>query len=249
MRVQHNYNLSGLDTDAVSFYKPDMSPFTQEEQDSLIDEINSLLPDMIRYAHDGYYDSVVVLKAKNYVTQQGSKIKMKGSSIVDAKKEPALREFIKEVVNDLLATSGENVPSIYKKYAKEAYDIQDISRWATKKSITKAVLTSERANETKVKDALGNDAFQEGDKVYLYSAIDGMKQDSRKGELVFLKNGSPKMVENHILKKIDRWSGDHDKLHYVERVYQTLKIFENVVDMNRTIKYHLKSNIKLLEDL
>ncbi len=66
-----------------------MSEFTKEEQDALIAEINEHMPELIKYAHDGYYKTVAVLKAKNYILVEPSgKVKLKGSSIKDQKKEP-----------------------------------------------------------------------------------------------------------------------------------------------------------------
>lgn len=137
---------------------------------------------------------------------------------------------------------------IYEKYVKNAVDIQDIKKWAVKKSITEKLYQSERANETKVIDAIGDKPVRVGDKVFLYNKIEGEKQSVVKGEPVFLKSGEPKMVENKVLKMVEDFDGDYDKWHYVERVYKTIKILENVVDMDKITKYHLKSNRKLLEE-
>ena len=245
----YNFLPGPTDTDSISFYKQDYSHFSEEEQTKLIEEINSFMPKGIEYEHDGYFNTIIVLKAKNYILQQGDKVKMKGSSLRDMKKEPALKEFIDELIKDLLATSGANCVDIYHKYIREAINIQDITRWCTKKSVTKPVLKPTRTNEQKIRDAIGDKIVQEGDKVYLYSAIDGMKQDSKKGELVFLKSGEPKMIENRVLKLKEDWQDDEDQVHYVTRVYKTLEIFKNVIDTGDFLKYHLKSNHKLLENL
>ena len=74
---KYNYILGPIDTDSVSFSKPDGSPFTEEEQHSLLNEINNLMPKKIRYSHDGYFKTVVVLKAKNYILEdQNGKLKL-----------------------------------------------------------------------------------------------------------------------------------------------------------------------------
>jgi hypothetical protein len=57
------------------------------------------------------------------------------------------------------------------------------------------------------------------------------------------------MIENIVLKLQEDWSVNEDKIHYVKRVYMTLEIFKNVLDMSQFLKYHLKSNQSLLEDL
>ena len=64
----NNFIISNVDTDALSFCKADMSPMTKEEQMELLKELNSLYPEKIKFAHDGYFQSFVVVKAKNYIT-------------------------------------------------------------------------------------------------------------------------------------------------------------------------------------
>ena len=136
---------------------------------------------------------------------------------------------------------------IYEEYVKEAVSIENINRWATKKSITETLLASDRANETKVVDAIKDIDYQIGDKVYLYSAIDGMKEKMSKGKVVTLKStGKPKMIENKILKRVELFDGDYDKWHYTKRVYDTIKILENVIDMDKIINYNLKKNRELI---
>lgn len=139
------------------------------------------------------------------------------------------------------------IVEIYEKYIQEALNIQDIKRWSVKKSITEKLFESDRANETKVVDALGDRPIRVGDKVFLFTKIEGEKQKIVKGEPVFLKSGEPKMVENQIIKMIEDFDGDYDKWHYVQRVYKTVEILKNVVDIDQITKYHLKSNRKLLE--
>jgi DNA polymerase elongation subunit (family B) len=245
----HNFSITNCDTDSISFKKVDGSEFTEQEQKDLVNEINSIMDDMIEFEHDGYFDKFIVIKAKNYVMRENNKIKYKGSSLLDSKKEPALSEFLKEILLDMLDYDGINVESIYKKYIKEASGIKDIKRWATKKSITKKVLDPSRTNEEKILDALEGKEIREGDKVYLYSAIDGEVQDRAKGELVFLKNDKPKMIPNRVLRLCENWKNDEDKEHYLKRVYMTLCIVENVVDISTFTKYHLKSNLEKVKEI
>ena len=251
MEIKHNFKIVCCDTDSIAFNKQNGSPFSSEEQEFLINEINSLLDDRLIYEDDGYYEKIVVVKAKNYITQcaRTGKVSYKGSSIKDQKKEPALREMMDTIINDLLETEGANVVEIYEQYIVEAMNIKDISRWATKKSVSKAVLNPARKNEQKILDAIEHKEPREGDKFWLYSAIDGEIQKVEKGEPVFLKSGEPKMIENKILRCVDEWQGDEDKLHYVKRVYNTIKILETVLDMEQFIKYHNVGNRKLLDML
>jgi hypothetical protein len=55
------------------------------------------------------------------------------------------------------------------------------------------------------------------------------------------------MVENKILRCLDDFNGSYDKWHYVERVYKTIDILSQVIDMSKITKYHLKKNRNLLD--
>jgi DNA polymerase elongation subunit (family B) len=98
----HDWKLVNLDTDSLSFCKQDGSAYTKEEYDTIYKEINEIM--YSEWEADGEFDKVLVLKAKNYVLKpKGSdKLKYKGSSITDSKKEPALQEMLNEMIKALL---------------------------------------------------------------------------------------------------------------------------------------------------
>jgi hypothetical protein len=152
------------------------------------------------------------------------------------------------LVDDLLE-GGNNINDIYHKYIKEAYNIQDPQRWSVKKSVSSKVLNPERANEQNAYDAIKHKEPREGDKFYLYTALDGERQDIAKGELVFNKKGEPKMIPHNILKCVEDWDNDAYRDHYIKRVYMTIRILENLLDMESLVKYHLKSNQEELHKL
>lgn len=250
----YNYIPCIQDTDSISFRKQDSSPFSEEERIILLDEINKLLPKMIIYEDDGYFEKVVAVKAKNYALydpreKKEKQIKLKGSSITDPKKEPALQEMLKKILVDSLIHETEDYVEIYYNYVREALDIEDIHRWASKKSITETLLKSDRRNETKVVDALEGLDYQIGDKVYLFQDIVGERQKIVKDELVFKKDGTPTMIDNDVYKRVEQFDGSYDKWHYVKRVYNTINILAPVIDMERIEKFHLKSRRKLVEKL
>lgn len=243
------YVIAGLDTDGVCY--TNNKPITVKEFEKEIEELNSLFPKQIRWMHDGQFDKFIVLAAKNYIMKTGDKLKLKGSSLVDAKKEIALRDLLKEYIQSLIEHDidyNKLVP-IYHKYITEAMNIADINRWTVKKTVTKKVLTGERPNETKVMDALKGQTLQEGDKVWVYNAINGVTQAYAKGEPVYYSDGTPKMIPNEILKVPAVWSKDENKLHYVERVYKTTEILSNLLDMTHFTKYHLVKNREKLNIL
>lgn len=246
----NNFNLINCDTDSIMINKLDGSIFTEQEKFNLLNELNFIMPENISWEDDGEFNSVLIIKSKNYVLLSGDKKKTKGSALRDQKKEPALRELMDKLVDILLkdGTTSDCI-SLYESYIKESMNIKDISRWATKKTITKAVLTGERKNETKVLEAIGNDHVNEGDKIWVYNALDGEIQASAKGVPTTYADGTPKMIPNAILKQTKNWTQDHDPLHYAERVYDTISILSTVLDMSLFIKYHSKKNKNLLDEL
>lgn len=248
---KYNFTMVNADTDSIAFKKKDESHFTEKEREELIKDINSHLPEKIVYEDDGYFLSFVVSKAKNYVLYDGKKIKTKGSSFKDAKKEPALKELMDRIVKESFIFKTNTVPNIYKDYVKEVLDIKDISRWATKKNITKAVLENDRTTEAKVRDALEDIDVKEGDKVFIYSAIEGEIQATDKNGPIFMKRtGEPKMIPNRVLKLVENFEKDKiDIEHYLNRVYDTVDIFKNIVDMDEIIDYTKSKNKGLLKEL
>lgn len=220
----HNFNLINCDTDSIMVNKPNGEQFTQEELINLLNELNSLYPETIVFEDDGYFQSVVVLKAKNYITYDGKKIKIKGSGLRDTKREAALREMISKIIDSLLFEET-NLLEIYNQYVKEAMNVTDIKRWAAKKTITASVLDPQRTNEQKVLDALKDTEYSEGDKRWFF------------------------FTEDDSLCLVERFTGSYNKLRLVEKVYKTISIFSSVIDMSQFPKYHLKKNKSLLESL
>jgi hypothetical protein len=99
-----------------------------------------------------------------------------------------------------------------------------MKRWASRKSITEAVLNPERTNEQKVADALEGEEFQPGDRRYFY----------------FKSDGSLSLLEN--------FDGDYDKYKLIEKIWKTMQIFSTVLDVSILPKYHLKTKRKLLDE-
>lgn len=237
------YILVSNDTDSIKFCKEDGSPMTDKEMSEILELMNSAVPEKIILEEDGYYDKFLVIKSKNYVTydsskEEGKQMVYRGSSIMDQKKEPRNKDFMMEIIHDIMFNESKGCKDILTKYIEEIHNMKDISRWCVKKTITKTLLTSTRKNETKVTDALDLDTVQEGDKVWLYNAIDGVIPDvDKEGVHKKDRKGNLKYKPNKILKTPEKWTGDHDVEHYMKRLIATLKILENVLDIKDLIEY------------
>lgn len=227
---QNGFTLVNCDTDSIAYANLDYDgkwiPFSEKEREGYLASLNSLYPEKISFEDDGYYETVVVLKAKNYILWDGKSLKVKGSALKATTKEKALRDLISETTQAILDNREGEIINLYHRYVKEALDVKDMSRWASRKSITDAVLNPERTNERKIADALIGGEFQPGDRKYFY----------------FKSDGSLSLLEN--------FNGDYDKHRLIEKIWKTLQIFSNVVlDIPTFPKYHLKTKRHLLEQI
>lgn len=248
----HNFVVPVIDTDSLTVCKQDGSEFSQKEIDLLTEEINELTDELINWEFEFYIPKIIVVKSKNYVLDYGNgKVKTKGSSIRDQKKEPAMREMMDKLIQGMLDDkSSQDLIEIYHSYIKEALNMQDISRWSSKKTITEAVLDCAkgqgRKNEMDVFDAIKNETVQGGDKIYVYPVILGI---STTPGGTSNKTGKPlkdKVVEITGLKLSKNWTNDHNVEKLLERCFATVKIFSSVLDMNKFLDYSKAKNRKLL---
>jgi DNA polymerase elongation subunit (family B) len=230
----HNFILGPVDTDSISICKPDMSEFTEEEQEALLEEINSLMPPKIQYAHDGYFKRCVAIKAKNYVLYDGKKIKVKGSALKASTKSAALKLFNNQLIEILCYTDKKEemlvqIKQLYNRYAKEICNlktVEDIKKYSARKTISSTMLESERANETKVMDALKGKTYTEGDRIWIF-----YKQDD-----------SVALTED--------FNGDYNVGRLHKNLFDTVSIFDTILPIKELFpNYSLKKNKKLLETL
>lgn len=225
-KITHNFNILNGDTDSLTIYKEQNEEFTQEERTALLNELNSLCPKGLTWEDDGYFHTFIVLKAKNYImydpTSKKKPLTIKGSGLKDPKKPKAVLEFFGKMI-DCMITEKFNYIEIYNQYVQEILEVKDIRRWASKRTYTEKIDSSERTNETKVKDAIAGTEYKPGDKLYLY-----FKNDKSLG-------------------LVEKFDNDHDIDHLLKVMYDSTKIFWNVVDKSTFINYSLKKNRKLLE--
>jgi len=224
----HDFKLVNLDTDSISFCKPDGEEFSEDERTSLLNEINALTPEKIIWEDDGYYEVVLIVKAKNYaLIEKGStKVKIKGSALKATTKEPALKEMIKRCIDSFLGVTSETIETIYLEYVKEAYSITDINRWGAKKSVTEAVLKGSGTSQVKMRHAIKGEGLQMGDKFFVYFAED----------------------DSLVLTKY--FDGCYNKTKMLKKVHDTIKGFSTVYDVKKNLlNYSLKGSKKALDKL
>ncbi len=212
------------DTDSISIKHKEELAINETEQNNLLESLNKEFPEKIRFENDGYFPKMIVLKAKNYILWDGKKIKTKGSSIRDPKREPAIQEFITKIIDILVYDKG-NAIEIYNEYVKEILNVKDIQRWSMKKTITSKVMAAERTNELNIKNAIAGTEYVEGDKPRFYYKPDGK------------------------LALIEKFDGAYFIDKYMEKLYNAVYVFETVIDVSLFLNYKLKRNKQTLEDL
>ena len=229
----HNFLIGPVDTDSISACKKDMTTFTPEEKKRLIEEINLISPDFMEWEHDGSYECVIVIKAKNYILYDGNKIKIKGSALKASGKGTAEKEIIKKTIDILLFThdieeAKEKIITLYNQYVDEALFIESseqILRWSSRKTISEKILSSERENEAKVRRAIEGSDYVEGDRVRVFFKPD----DS--------------------LCLVEKFNGDYDRRKLLDKLYKTMLVFNTVINTKELLpNYALKKHRKILYD-
>jgi DNA polymerase elongation subunit (family B) len=196
-----------------------------DEQTTLLDELNALMPANIVWKNDKHYRRLIVFKAKNYVMDDGKKVKVKGSALKGSKKEPALKEFTREVIDLLLKDRKEQVLFAYLRRCNEINALTDIKEWCFKITVTKKVLDPQATFQKKIRSAIGDTPVSEGDKVYMF----------------FREDGSLCTREN--------FTGDFDKKVLLGKLRDTLDVFGNVFDVDLFPDLTLRRNAELLESI
>lgn len=217
---EKGYTIVNVDTDSFSYTAK--KKLTDVEFNAEIVDINSRFKDGIVWENDGYYKKVIVVKAKNYVLDDGKKLTIKGSALKASNKERALQFFINDVIMLLLKNNKDRLFRLYNSYAEEINDIKDMTRWAMKKTITDAVLNPERTQEKKVFDAIQCIHYQEGDKVRLFSK------------------------DPDTLCLVENFDGVYDKDTYFKKLFDTLKVFEPLIDSTLFPNFKLSRNKELI---
>jgi DNA polymerase elongation subunit (family B) len=228
IKYRHNFTIGPSDTDSISFCKNDMSEFTPEELKTLLKEINEQSPEKIFWEDDGYFKTIIALKAKNYVLYDGKKLKIKGSALKASTKSEAMKEFTRKTIETLAYkpdTAKQELQSLYAEFVSEALNITDIKRWSSRKTLSETMIKSSRKNETKVIDAIKGSDYREGDRFFVFPRADDT------------------------LCLCENFSGEYDKVHMLQNIWDTMSIFDTILPVKELfINYSLKKNYKLLDN-
>jgi DNA polymerase elongation subunit (family B) len=212
--AQPHYKLVNADTDSIMISSD--KEWNTHHKDEVRLALNELSGTGIKWDDDGTYDAVVVVKAKNYYMVQGERTKVKGSALKAGTREKALNEFITKFLNSLV--QGNDLLKLYDKYVREICSLSDINRWVTRKSVTEKLLNPQRTNEAKIASSLTG-SEQMGDKIYTFFSL------------------------NDNIFQASQWNGyNHSETRLLEKLYKTVQIFDELVDVKQFPNYKLKRN-------
>lgn len=223
--TKSGFSIINADTDSFSYSTGEKISDVMFQYD--IVRLNSEFPNMINWENDGYYETFVVIKAKNYILFDGTTVTIKGSALKATMKEQALKRFIDEIIDCMVLDQKEKIYDLYNYYACSISNINadNIKKWCSKKTITKSVLNPKRTNESRIQDAIGEKKVAEGDKIF-----------------VFFEGKTTLCLAENFKGKIDA-----DTLY--KKLYKTLEIFETVLDISMFPNYALKKNKDALSRL
>lgn len=107
-----------VDTDGIYFRPPEVCA-TEEDERGMVGRVSRKLPEGIEVEFDGRYRSMFAYKAKNYALQgYDGRIIIKGSGLRSRGVEPYLREYMRDVIELLLAGKAGMVERLFERYAE-----------------------------------------------------------------------------------------------------------------------------------
>ena len=171
-----------VDTDGI-YFKPPGSCTTEEDERALVGRISGALPEGIEVELDGRYRSMFAYKAKNYALLcYDGRVIIKGSGLRSRGEKPYLREFMRDIIERLLAGTGNTVGRLYEEYCarlrSRALDVAWVARTETlgesPDSYLEKVRSGARNRSAAFEIALASGrTFRAGDQVSYYVSGSG----------------------------------------------------------------------------
>lgn len=184
-----------VDTDGVYFVPP-AGIEGEHEARKYVDRVGRGLPDGIRLAFDGAYDTMISLKIKNYVlVAPDGKRTYKGASLRSRGDEKFGKEFLGACVDALIAGEPEKVGHLYHDWAERLVNGElGIDLLQRRERVTEKSLDSpQKKRLAALAAALG---LKIGDTVWLYEREDGT------------------------LARVEDYAADANRWYYVDKLHK-----------------------------
>lgn len=210
-----------VDTDGIYFRPPDGCE-TEGAELELVERISQGLPEGIDVELDGRYRSMFAYKTKNYALQDyAGRIIIKGSALRSRSLEPYLREFMRDVVESLLAGRGEIAGRFFDQYVARLRSHTPDAAWVARsetlnespESYKEKVRSGKRNRSAAFEIALASGRpFRAGDRVSYY--VSGSGRDATAYE------------QCRPVTSFDPNHPDINVLYYIQKLRHVQKRFE-----------------------
>jgi len=211
------------DTDGAMFVVPNDNSATE-----VVSYVDKNMPEGIEIDKDYEADTVVSYKAKNYAKKTDGEIELSGASLMGRQKEPFLRSYIKEQIENL---ANEDIPALrgvhdrYKKKLMQSEFTPD--ELCRRQRLKKTIDEYERGiEENPNKHRLAQYEIAKRKR-----SITGI--EPKKGDTVYyyVKNSAASDVKVSRDARLKReYDGDEYKEYYLDRLNTTAELFEDFVD-------------------
>ncbi|MDP6037753.1 MAG: DNA polymerase domain-containing protein, partial [Candidatus Latescibacteria bacterium] len=192
-----------VDTDGVYFVAPAHIK-TKAGEHELIEKISATLPNGIHLSHDGRYQGMVSLKAKNYIlVDYNGDLSIVGSSLRSRRDERIFRQFIAQLapllVNDNREAASETYLALARKLQEGEILPEDFCRW---ERVTKKTFSNPNLRRL----AAAAEGCKIGEKIAVYQR------------------------ENGSLARIEHFTHDEDRGYLLRRLHDMAERFHVLFD-------------------
>ena len=170
MLSERNARLIEADTDGVYFVVPPGIETERDEHD-FVDALSGELPEGIHLSHDGRFQGMISLKAKNYILIDFSgRLIIKGSSLRSRRDERVFREFVRKLAPLLINRQSGAASALYSEFADRLqagqFDRGEICR---RETVTERTF----ANPNLRRLAAAAQGCETGERIAVYQRNDG----------------------------------------------------------------------------
>lgn len=209
---EHDLTIIEIDTDGVILSSPE--PITEEEEKFLVGCVSDKY-EGFTLAHDGRYNQMICLKAKNYILQDyNGKVTIKGASLKNRGMESLYTDFISVAITIMLDETKDN--------AGICSDVQDYY-WETYKRI---LIGEVNAEEVSRRERISDKTATSPMKKRLASISSHLKE----GDYIQVFEGAEREDKTSPLLPIEKFTGAecYNVLYYCKKLNSILKRFEDI---------------------
>jgi DNA polymerase, archaea type len=169
------------DTDGVYFAVP--PTWTEADEQRVVDEVDALLPPLVRLEHDGRYAAMLSHEPKNYaLLGYDGALTLRGVAFRSSRAEPFGEAFLRRAIGRLLVGDVPGVQAAFRDAlralrtrAVSTHDVSSLVRLTRTPEAYRAVRASRRELPYEAMLASGRSSWAAGTRVRVYRAVHGAR--------------------------------------------------------------------------